>query len=317
VFLFFVLSGFLITGILLDSKEKPHYWRNFYIRRALRILPILVLVLVVVKVFYHATWLYIAICMAYMANLAQMFHLDGPKYGVLWSLAVEEQFYLGWPWLVRYFSRRHLGMAAAGLVLLSPLLRGLSTAGIVPLGDPHSMTWLISDNLAIGALLAIMLRSKWGSVQRVRRCAVWLLSSGVLLLFGCIPLGILHRESILGSAVQTVPFELIFAALLLFSLLEGERPAVMAWTRPLRFFGYISYGLYLYHELVFTFCDAGLRQLGFFQRWSAVDWVWRFVAEAALSVLVAYFSRRYFEAFFLGLKGRLTPSSGKFEVREG
>ena len=63
---------------------------------------------------------------------------------------------------------------------------------------------------------------------------------GLLLLAGGIPLGLLHRASLFGSALQTVPFELMFAALLLFSLLVGDRPAVLAWTAPLRFFGYLS-----------------------------------------------------------------------------
>jgi len=309
VFLFFVLSGFLITGILLDSKEKPHYWRNFYIRRVLRILPIFVLVLVVIKIFCHATWLYVVVCLAYMANLAQMMHLGGFKYGVLWSLAVEEQFYLGWPWLARFLTRRHLAYTAAGIIVISPVLRWLSAASIVPLGDPHNMTWLIADNLAMGALLALMLRSRWGSVRTVRRCAAGLLVIGLLLLAGGIPLGLLHRASLFGSALQTVPFELMFAALLLFSLLVGDRPAVLAWTAPLRFFGYLSYGLYLYHELVFNFGDDVLRSLGFFKSWSTWDWVWRFVVEGALGVLVAYLSRRYFEEFFLGMKGKLTPSA--------
>jgi peptidoglycan/LPS O-acetylase OafA/YrhL len=306
VFLFFVLSGFLITGILLDSKNRPHYWRNFYIRRVLRIMPIFVLVLLVVKVFFHATWLYVAVCMAYMANLAPAMHLGGYQYGVLWSLAVEEQFYLGWPCLAKLLTRRHLAYIAVASVVLSPVLRYLSAAGIVPLGDVHSMTWLISDNLAIGALLALLLRSSWGEILVVRRIAWCLFVAGACLLVAGIPLGILHRTNVFGAALQTVPFELMFAALLLFALLIGDRPAVLAWTRTLRFFGFISYGLYLYHELVFTCIDGFLYSLGFYRSWSAWEWILCFIGKAAFSVLVAYLSRRYFEEFFLSLKTRLT-----------
>jgi len=308
VFLFFVLSGFLITGILLDSKSRPHYWRNFYVRRVLRILPIFVLVLAILKGFFHATWLYVAVCLAYMANLAKMMHLGGFRYGLLWSLAVEEQFYLGWPWLVKLLTRRHLAYVALASVLLSPVLRYLSAAGIVPLGDAHFMTWLISDNLAIGALLALLLRSPWGTAEKARAVAWSLFIAGAVLLAIGIPLGILHRTGPVGAALQTVPFEFFFAALLLLSLFVGDSKGVFAWTRPLRFFGYISYGLYLCHELVFISVDNALRSFGFYKSWSARDWILRFVGEGALSVLVAYLSRRYFEEFFLGLKARLTPS---------
>jgi peptidoglycan/LPS O-acetylase OafA/YrhL len=308
VFLFFVLSGFLITGILLDTKSQPHYWRNFYVRRALRIFPVFVLVLLIFKIFWHATWLYFGVCIAYMANLTSMMSLGGNQYGILWSLAVEEQFYLGWPLLAKLLSRRNLAYAAVASILLSPLLRYLSASGIVPLGNPHEMTWLVSDNFATGALLALLLRSKWGNVATTTRIAWGLLATGAVLLAAGIPLGILHRTNVLGAALQTVPFELMFGALLLFSLLCGERQSVLVWTRPLRFLGYISYGLYLCHIIVFTSADAALRDLGFYRSWSVRDWLLRFIGEGALSILAAYLSRRYFEEFFLRLKTTFAPS---------
>jgi len=316
VFLFFVLSGFLITGVLLDSKSRPHYWRDFYVRRVLRIMPAFVLVLLIVKVFFHATWLYVAVCMAYMANLTQMMHISGYQYGLLWSLAVEEQFYLGWPWLAKLLTQRHLFYVVLASIVFSPVLRYLSAAGIVPLGDPHSMTWLISDNLAMGAMLALLLRSRWGTVEKVRRIAWGLLVAGVILLASGIPMGILHRTNVLGAALQTVPFELMFAPLLLLSLFVGDHRAVFAWTRLLRFFGYISYGLYLCHLLVFGFADGVLRSFGFYASWSAAEWVLRFIGDGTLSVLAAYLSRRYFEEFFLSLKTRLTPSANTVRDRE-
>jgi peptidoglycan/LPS O-acetylase OafA/YrhL len=146
VFLFFVLSGFLITGILLDSKRERFYWRSFYIKRALRILPAFFVVIFLIKAFEHASWPYVALCTFYLANLAGMFHIGGFQYGVLWSLAVEEQFYLGWPSVVKLASRRSLVLIALAILVLSPVLRLISFSNVVPLGDMH-MTWLISDNL--------------------------------------------------------------------------------------------------------------------------------------------------------------------------
>jgi peptidoglycan/LPS O-acetylase OafA/YrhL len=246
-----------------------------------------------------------------MGNLAPMMHLGGFQYGVLWSLAVEEQFYLGWPLLVKLLSRRCLAYVAVVSIVFSPVLRYLSVAGIVPLGDPHTMTWLISDNLAAGALLALLLRSHWGEVRVVGRIAWCLLAAGIVLLAVGIPLGSLHRASPLGAALQTVPFEFMFGALLLMSLFIGDRQEVLVWTRPLRFFGYISYGLYLWHPFVFGCADGILRGFGFYKGWSAQEWILRFIGEGALSVLVAYISRRYFEEFFLSLKTRWTPSESR------
>jgi peptidoglycan/LPS O-acetylase OafA/YrhL len=305
--LFFVLSGFLITGILVDSKSRPRYWRNFYVRRVLRIFPAFALTLIVIKISLHVTWLYVALCLAYMANLTQVLHVGGASYGPLWSLAVEEQFYLGWPWLVKILHRQSLVLVTVGSILLSPLLRFLSASGVLPLGNAHSMTWLISDNFAIGALLALLLRSRWGKVETVKRLAWIMLAGGVILLVVGIPFGVLHRTNLVGSTFQTVPFEFIFGAALLLSLLLGERPGFLLWTKPLRFFGYISYGLYLYHVMVFYFADNAMRGLGFYKAWSVRDWIMRFVIEGTLSTLVAFFSRRYFEEFFLGFKGRLAP----------
>lgn len=305
VFLFFVLSGFLITGNLLDGKPKPHFMRNFYYRRALRILPPFVLTLVVIKAFAGAKWPYVFLCMAYAANLAEMLHLSGYIYPLLWSLAVEEQFYLVWPWLAKFLSRRHFGYVAAASVVLSPLLRYLSAAGLVPMGDPHTMTWLISDNLAMGAVLAIFLRSSHATQKNVKRLTWSLALVGFTLLAIGIKFRLLNRHSPFGSAIETVPFEFLFASLLLVSLMIGDRPQILFWTRPLRFFGYISYGLYLYHLIVFQFADLVLVKVVSYQTWNAGFWLLRFFGVGSVAVLISYLSRRYLEEFFLRQKHRL------------
>jgi peptidoglycan/LPS O-acetylase OafA/YrhL len=101
VYLFFVLSGFLITGILLESKPKPHYYRRFYIRRALRILPAFYLLLLLLSVLprtgwfegRHVGWPFLALSFFYLANITDFFGVQS-QYAALWSLAVEEHFYL-------------------------------------------------------------------------------------------------------------------------------------------------------------------------------------------------------------------------------
>ena len=90
--LFFVLSGFLITGILLDTRRDLHYYRNFYLRRALRILPLYYVVLAVLLVTGIGGAAYVALSAIYLANLTWIVGV-GADYQVLWSLAVEEHFY--------------------------------------------------------------------------------------------------------------------------------------------------------------------------------------------------------------------------------
>ncbi|QEE30873.1 acyltransferase [Terriglobus albidus] len=308
VFLFFVLSGFLITGILLDTKDSPSYWRSFYIRRALRILPAFLVVVFLIKVAEHASWPYVALCLFNLANLAPVFHIGGYTYFVLWSLAVEEQFYLVWPWVVKSASRTQLILIMSATLILSPVLRFISFKNILPLGDVHGMTWLISDNLIAGAALAVWLRSADVGRLLVKKLAWILLIIGTSSLVFGIPFGILHRTSAAGATFQTVPFEFLFASALLFALLLDPAMRLPIALRPLRFLGNISYGLYLFHELVF---EAFFRLLGRFGRlghWSPLVWGLGFLVESSLAVAVAYISKRFFEDYFLSLKSKLAPS---------
>ncbi|HXP84767.1 MAG TPA: acyltransferase [Bryobacteraceae bacterium] len=131
--LFFVLSGFLITGILLDSRNRPKYFQRFYGRRALRILPVYFVSVGVMALFYANSGRYFLLSSLFMANLASLLSVSFPHGpGVLWSLAVEEHFYLLWPGLVRLMSRRTLAIVAAAIVLGTPVLRGLAASRGVP-----------------------------------------------------------------------------------------------------------------------------------------------------------------------------------------
>src|ERR1051325_2130641 len=122
--LFFVLSGFLITGILLDSRWKPQYYRRFYIRRALRILPAFYLLLLLLVLLARIGWLdhrrigwpFIALSFLYLANVTSFFGVPA-QYAALWSLAVEEHFYLLWPTLVHRLSKRTIAWCALAIFL--------------------------------------------------------------------------------------------------------------------------------------------------------------------------------------------------------
>jgi len=119
--LFFVLSGFLVTCILLDVKGKEHYFRTFYTRRFLRIMPVYFAVVLIWSCFYRGRASYFLLSSGFMANLAPLFHTRVPHGpGVLWSLAIEEQFYLFWPILVLVLRKRQLAVIASSLVLIEP-----------------------------------------------------------------------------------------------------------------------------------------------------------------------------------------------------
>jgi peptidoglycan/LPS O-acetylase OafA/YrhL len=306
VCLFFVLSGFLITGILIDTKARENYWRSFYVRRALRILPLYVAVLLLAHFFYGSEWSYILLCLLFLANLieAKFSHVYNP----LWSLAVEEQFYLVWPSLVRRFRLRTLAIFCIVVMVASPLLRGLAT--IRSLGNPYDATWLISDQLLMGALLAIFLRSQYSSLRNVRRAATALTAITAILFLIGIKFHLFSRASHAGAAFQVEPFIFLFGLLVLLALRFGDDPRVLKLTRILRFYGYISYGLYLLHLMVFTCYDRFfLGPKADFNHLPTQLALLRFAVGFGTATLICYLSRRYVEEYFLRMKERLVAYS--------
>src|ERR1700728_3270669 len=122
--LFFTLSGFLITGMLIDSEGKPNFYSRFYIRRAFRILPAYFLVLIVLGLTGTASPSYLLVCVIFLANWPTLLlHGSFTLYRVLWSLAVEEQFYLVCPWVYRRLQLKGLFALCIGIILFCPGLR--------------------------------------------------------------------------------------------------------------------------------------------------------------------------------------------------
>src|SRR5262252_6295497 len=124
--LFFVLSGFLITGILLDSKETEHYFRNFYTRRILRIVPLYLACILLMYFCYPDKGAYFGLSLVYLANFAHLFRVPKPHGpGVFWSLAIEEHFYLIWPLVVRLLNKAWLIALILFIVLNTPILQNV------------------------------------------------------------------------------------------------------------------------------------------------------------------------------------------------
>jgi peptidoglycan/LPS O-acetylase OafA/YrhL len=158
VHIFFVLSGFLITGILLDSRHRPDYYKSFYLRRTLRILPAYLLLLVVLKSSHWISARFLIASLLYLSNMPRLFGAT-TDYGGLWSLSVEEQFYLTWPFLVRKLNRKALLWLCVSLVVLTPVLRLALLYAPPSIGDIYYKTWDVMDFFAVGALLAMAARS--------------------------------------------------------------------------------------------------------------------------------------------------------------
>ena len=291
--LFFVLSGLLITNILLKSRSRPDYFANFYRRRALRILPAYYLILALLAV-YGVSHSFLGLSLLYMSNMAALFHVH-MSYGPLWSLGVEEQFYLLWPLFIRRFSTRTLILIAAGLILNSGLL-GLQLHTSSPLATMP--IWYAAHGLAFGALLAIFLRSRFASRRNAALLAVLLTVGGAI----AIAAPHLHWPATVMT-LQALGWDLIFAATLLFALLGGSsRYEPFLRPKVLQFFGEISYGLYLIHVLVFMtyrriFSPGnGLRPI-----------LLEFLVCSAVAIALATLSRFTVEEWFLARKDKPAP----------
>ena len=316
--LFFVLSGFLITGLLLDSRARPDYYKRFYIRRALRILPAYYAILLFLVATRLTSSSFLLMSLLYCSNLSLLFGIS-MSYAVLWSLAVEEHFYLAWPLAVRRISTPVLMGIAAGIIVLSPLMRLLCCWHAVKMnitGDGcFYYTWNTADGLACGALLSIAVRKFRSSRRRLLQLSlIFFALAGLLALLGW-PYGITTRKTAIGAALQWTPWNFAFTGLLGLFLLAGTSRWRSYVAPPLLlFFGRISYGLYLVHILFFHAYDRLLPRIApqsflILGTWGAL-WA-RFAIAGAAGVACAYLSRRFFEEPFLRLKGRFSTSSNR------
>ncbi len=314
--LFFVLSGFLITGILLDTRHREDYYRRFYVRRALRILPLYYAMLILMAIVsrtglmtLRVSWSFLGLSAIYLANVTGLFGVP-MQFGTLWSLAVEEHFYLLWPTAARFFSRRGLAVLAILICVACPGLRALYYWRDYDTGTGY--TWLCADGLALGALLAIFLRSHWGSRSRLRQLAFGSLIASLGAFAVGMPFGILLGSRWLGATFRETTLDLFFFGLIMATLLIGTSPWKTIVNRPaLQFLGEISYGVYLINKLVIAVVEGVFSRRaphlnaaqGNFGRMLLL-----FCVTGSCTGILAWLSRRYFEEPFLRLKGRLAGS---------
>ncbi len=154
---FFVLSGFLITTLLFKARERKDFYTNFYIRRVLRIVPVYLVVLAVLKLWGAIDFRFLLAAVLFIANFSRLFGAPLNEYGSLWSLAVEEHFYLLWPTCVRHLRERTLFRILLAVIVLEPLLR-LPAIHLLGHVDINYKTPFVLDFIAYGALPALLLR---------------------------------------------------------------------------------------------------------------------------------------------------------------
>jgi peptidoglycan/LPS O-acetylase OafA/YrhL len=319
VVLFFALSGYLITGILLELRDRiaagrtswGRAFKSFYGRRALRILPAYLLALAICcLVGYAPVRSQLIWFLTYTVNFGQA--LGVADFGFadhFWSLAVEEQFYLVWPALMLAVPRHRLRGTILGLALTAAALNLAFAWGGATYLACFRLPFLGSlIPLSLGALLA---EAEWvgkgGSV--VRSGLTWaFLLAGLPLLAATQRLWFQHmaRTSIFFLGFVDVAFSLLsLAALLALTgkgrLASGRLAKVFSW-RPLAGIGKISYGIYVGHRLLMAFWPGLLARLG----WSALPPVANLLVLSAIAMALAAVSWFLIEKPILSLK-RLLP----------
>jgi peptidoglycan/LPS O-acetylase OafA/YrhL len=249
--LFFALSGFLITGILLDTRGSPDYFKNFYARRALRILPlyysILLLMFVIIpllrpsdarSIFERSSpwWAYPLFLQNFLVAVST--RAAGPL-GTTWSLAIEEQFYLVWPLIVRYCSYTQLRRIATALILVAiPLTHYLSSQHVLI----YSNVFCRQVGLMAGALLALLVRSDQFEPSRYMSTA-WIVFA--VMFSGAFVSELLDTRWLTFTVVALAASSFIFLAL--YSEQKWLQTALR--NRFLGYTGFISYGLYLTQKI--------------------------------------------------------------------
>lgn len=297
VTLFFVLSGFLITRILINTKETEGYFKNFYLRRTLRIFPLYYLFLILsyfivpyildakIPDFSQQIYYYL-----YLQNFASTFSWDAVGPSHFWSLAVEEHFYLFWPLVIYLFSRKNLIKIIIGIIVFALLLRIYMVNKDL---DVFKFTFTRFDSLAIGAILAILELKNYFTSENIKKFVILL--CGIFIPTITIWLFISGDKNTYIQIFKYLLISFTYFSLIGFILCLKNDHLINKFLRSrfLVYTGKISYGLYVYHPLAYALCDNYLNTNS-----QIINLLIRFTATYILAAL----SYHFFESAFLRLK---------------
>jgi peptidoglycan/LPS O-acetylase OafA/YrhL len=306
--LFFVLSGFLITGILIRGREiteraperRLFVIRQFYIRRFLRIFPIYYVVLIGLVVIgvgpARAVWPWL---FSYTTNIYIWHHVQWlGSLGHLWTLAVEEQFYLVWPWLVLFLPRKWLLPILLAIICLAPLYRLYASfhygSDVTHGFASGTLTIAVLDSLGLGAVLALAAHAARGKTWFEPLLRRVVLPVGVLGFTVLLAISHYGVDSHVSVALDQTGEALIFCWLVGSAAIgfRGWFGRLLEW-RPIAYLGKISYGIYIFHALVPVGFAAAATALGIEYRDHGVI---NFVSSALVTFAIAALSWELFES---------------------
>jgi peptidoglycan/LPS O-acetylase OafA/YrhL len=264
VTIFFVLSGFLITRILLVSKEKykeqpgglRKYWTKFFIRRTLRIFPVYYLSLAVLFVFnVPPVREKLAWCVLYATNIYIAIHQQW--LGVidhLWSLAVEEQYYLFFPFVIFFIPRRYLVHALIGFIVLSIALRGYFFYAGFDWVVPYVSTPACLDAFGLGGLLAYGQLYRQETFEKIAKNTIWIWLGLILWIVNVYWAKTYMEIHNPANVIWERWTGSLFAVFLIGKGIVGFKGTMkrILESPVALYFGKISYGLYVYHNFIYN-----------------------------------------------------------------
>lgn len=320
--LFFILSGFLITRLLLKAKDSENYYKNFYVRRTLRIFPLyyayLFFVFFTVPLFpdffypvvpapSSSGWYW-----AYLSNFKMFFDKIIPSYYLshTWSLAIEEQFYLFWPVIIALFPAKALKKVLAAIIVLSVAGRlYLEGTGSVNAWQLRVFTFGRLDILALGGFLAVLYEEKFFNLMKGFKIKIGAVMTCFLLMGGLSYLS--HLCPALKQSLFYTQAAVLFTGLMLFMLSSSENSITrrILSFKLLTAFGKYSYSIYLFHMtagiLLRRLAVSGIKEhlVSAPLIWSAV-----FLLLSGISFAIGWLTYHLFEIHFLKLKDKLAAA---------
>jgi peptidoglycan/LPS O-acetylase OafA/YrhL len=302
---FFVLSGFLITTILLTCRPEPRAFGLFVLRRTLRTWPLYFAVLLAafatIRLDVAGTQINWLQHVFFLQNYSAQF--VARSLGPTWSLCIEEHFYIVWPLFVFLLPRRVLVWVLPSIFVALPALRFWGLHHAFTYKQLYTETQFHLDGLTAGSFVALLVC--WYSIRP--RTILWTGYACLIAGIGTSLLGFWRSWNVLGG--QNVVFgftslAVTFAGLLLF-LLVGEKSVLgrIFSLGPVRYIGKISYGIYLLHDGIISLLGRLVKH-GF---WGAIaeSWIFAIPLRIGITICIAALSYRFFESPILRIKDRL------------
>jgi peptidoglycan/LPS O-acetylase OafA/YrhL len=250
---FFVLSGFLITSLLLADRGEPAYYRNFYWKRILRIQPVYLLHLIAVWFLLPGSHGYVVLALLFIVNFDDYFRVV--DVGPAWTLAIEEQFYLVWPQVIGRLSIRNIYRVSIGVLLFSSCLR----SGMLLFLKHAALrnTWYRLDGLAMGALLACQWMGEGEGTTDAIRVFLRVFNSRLLLVAA-----VAYEVSFILGFSKSIALIILPTNYLVYRSIgyimhhPGSKPFGWLASKPLVFCGAISYSMYMFHTILIYLYDT-------------------------------------------------------------